>query len=248
MAPEHADVGYPMSWWDPAIRGRIGVGLVLANPAWQGLKVDDPPGWDHTRDELDELLRLQGRVREREMRTAHVAAQRTEIVPPFLNALAHGSPLPDEQQLPRRRPPRTVELCEAMRELGRYVIVHYKARFNRPRPYQLEPRLRPMVADPGHPAYPSGHSLQVHLIAGVLAQVVPAARERLDELAWEIATNREWAGVHYRSDTEAGKRLAKQMMDLVAGPFRDPVAGAREEWSAYAPRGGDGAPQRAAPA
>jgi hypothetical protein len=225
--------GYPMAWWDPVARGRIGVGMVLADPAWRTLELSPPPDPARTREELKALLAMQADSAERERRKSEIAAQRGDIITPFVNVLVRGSELPDER--PPRLPPRTVEICEAMKELGRYVIVHYKSRFNRARPYQLEPALRPMLSDPGHPAYPSGHSLQVHLIALMLAEVMPRAKERLLEVAMDIAVNREWAGVHYRSDTEAGKRLAEAMLPLMRRPFYDPLEGARAEWAAYVP-------------
>jgi PAP2 superfamily len=229
---------YPLSSWDPAVRSRLAVAQVLANARWRELDVPPPPenGSDRTRKDLDDLLELQDRADERARRKTQIAEQRSDIISPFARALIRESELEDEQKKkPAQLPPRTLELAEGMKELVRYVIAYYKVRFSRPRPVQLEPKLRPMIVDPGHAAYPSGHSTQVHLIALVLSEVLPHARERLMEVALEVATNREWAGVHYRTDTEAGRDLARRLLELVKGPFGDAIQGAKEEWKAYSP-------------
>jgi len=90
----------------------------------------------------------------------------------------------------------------------------------RPRPNQICPALRPPVAVPGHPSYPSGHACQALLMACVAEDMLPrslrqeeecAYRKLLQTQAFRIARNREIAGLHYRSDTEAGFVLALQV-------------------------------------
>ena len=102
----------------------------------------------------------------------------------------------------------------------------------RPRPSQLEPRLRPMIDVPRHASYPSGHSLQYNLVAKALASVVRSHEigYQLFQIADRIAVNREWAGLHYASDTEAGKMIAFAIFPQVQEAFAETFAAAADEW------------------
>ena len=94
------------------------------------------------------------------------------------------------------------------------VIMHFKKTFDRVRPRALDRRIRPSIDPPGHPAYPSGHATQAYYIALYLEKKFPDQGEGFMRTADTVARNREWAGVHYPSDTAAGKRLAEQLIDL----------------------------------
>jgi acid phosphatase (class A) len=92
-----------------------------------------------------------------------------------------------------------------------HAVLHYKMVFRRARPDQYTARLDLAIDPPGHPSYPSGHSTQAHLVALVLAELVPEQADALWATADEIAVNREIAGVHYPSDSKAGEELARQV-------------------------------------
>ena len=93
-------------------------------------------------------------------------------------------------------------------------VMHFKHKFDRVRPRALEPQeVKPCIEPPGHPAYPSGHATQAYTFAFLLARKHPERAEHFMKIAHDIATNREWAGVHYASDTVAGKKLAKQLVN-----------------------------------
>ncbi len=53
------------------------------------------------------------------------------------------------------------------------------------------------------------------MIASALADVMPGAERALTALADRIGRNREVAGVHYPSDTLAGKQIACAAFDLL---------------------------------
>jgi membrane-associated phospholipid phosphatase len=128
--------------------------------------------------------------------------------------------------------PNTTVLFEAMVIVGAIVVMHYKNKFGRPRPSQLEPALRPMLDVPGHASYPSGHATQSHLIAQALTTVIrnhEIGRE-LYSIAKEVAVNREWAGLHYRSDSEAGKQLAREIFPYIEDAYEATFAAAAREW------------------
>jgi hypothetical protein len=48
--------------------------------------------------------------------------------------------------------------------------------------------------------------------------------------AWEVATNREWAGLHVRSDTVAGRRLARLCMPVIERVLEDQMALVRDDY------------------
>jgi membrane-associated phospholipid phosphatase len=108
----------------------------------------------------------------------------------------------------------------------------------RPRPSQVCPALSPPVPVPGHPSYPSGHSTEAHLIEGVLNEMftgtAQAATMAIDlaALADRIARNREIAGVHYPSDSAAGKQLANAILPYMhqMDIYKSTLPIARAEW------------------
>lgn len=87
-------------------------------------------------------------------------------------------------------------------------VLMIKAVFGRKRPHVVNPRVEPVIEVPWHSAYPSGHATQGALLAKMLAVVVPSRAQGLIELGMRVGRNRELAGVHYPSDTRAGRHLA----------------------------------------
>ena len=93
------------------------------------------------------------------------------------------------------------------------LVLFEKEKFNRVRPHIIEPKLQPIIEVPPHPAYPSGHAMQAYFVALYLSDKFPEYKERYFQDADRIATNREVAGVHYPSDTAAGKLMAEQYFE-----------------------------------
>jgi len=56
--------------------------------------------------------------------------------------------------------PYTRELVEIATRVGQFQAMHYKRKFNRPRPSQISPALLPPIDVPGHASYPSGHATE----------------------------------------------------------------------------------------
>ena len=77
------------------------------------------------------------------------------------------------------------------------------------RPVQLDPRVRPLFATPSHPSYPSGHSCFGAAAAAVLAYLFPRDAAVFEALALEASESRLWAGIHFRSDLDAGRALGR---------------------------------------
>jgi acid phosphatase (class A) len=76
--------------------------------------------------------------------------------------------------------------------------------------------MRPHWLYPGHPSYPSGHATVAWTFAYLFGEFArPRERKLLEATAAQVARNREIAGVHYPSDSEAGRLLARQMVDVM---------------------------------
>ena len=81
--------------------------------------------------------------------------------------------------------------------------------------------LKPWIEIPTHPAYPSGHATQSMYIATILTHFDPDNKELYEQAAEEISTNREIAGLHYRSDSLAGYELGiKLAYKLINSDFK----------------------------
>jgi len=120
--------------------------------------------------------------------------------------------------------------------------MYYKGLYQRPRPSQLCPALLPPIVIPGHASFPSGHSTQAHLMALCIGDVLagfPQHDTMLDDattLADRIARNREIAGMHYASDTQAGIDLAAGIIPLLRGLpnnswYQSALQAAQAEWN-----------------
>lgn len=133
--------------------------------------------------------------------------------------------------------PKTKDLVIAAMEDFSPVIFQMKKKYDRVRPSFLNPRLKPSMEVPGHPAYPSGHASQAFFIAYLLAELDPPNQEVYLTDATAIAKRREIAGFHYPSDTAAGALLARQVLDLLLEQkqFRGLLEKARAEWEPKRP-------------
>ncbi len=145
--------------------------------------------------------------------------------------------------------PWTWQLFQCAVAISNVTYMYFKDRFKRVRPSRLCPGLVPPFGPPQHPAFPSGHStlghvaallfLQVEGIAAThgvgigngelgtappLADVASDAKPLDGSLFWlaaRLAKNRERIGVHYASDSSAGRHLAG---GIARALFGDPKA------------------------
>jgi hypothetical protein len=154
--------------------------------------------------------------------------------------------------------PATHALVQIASKIGQFQVMQYKMRFNRPRPSQYSPALLPPIDVPGHASYPSGHATESMLIALCLEQVMPPAVSRptmlvggpapdnppppfpgkspLQQMAARIARNREVLGLHFPSDSKAGRLLAQESFTIlmqcpsIGDPTNGLIAKAKLEW------------------
>ncbi|HKX27956.1 MAG TPA: phosphatase PAP2 family protein [Blastocatellia bacterium] len=83
------------------------------------------------------------------------------------------------------------------------------------RPNQLDPTITTLFPNLNHPSYPSGHTSLSGGQAEVLAYLFPRDAEFIRSFVVESSNSRIWAGIHYRSDLDAGLALTKQVAELI---------------------------------
>jgi membrane-associated phospholipid phosphatase len=144
--------------------------------------------------------------------------------------------------------PNTYRVLHIASLIGLYAALYYKGLRNRPRPSQLCPALLPAIPMPGHASWPSGHATQAqlkalcmeHVLRGILPATPPtddlgAVSSNLRALALRVARNREIAGLHYPTDSVAGRTLAATIAPFLTRMGEDTwfgkaVTAAKAEW------------------
>lgn len=84
---------------------------------------------------------------------------------------------------------------------------HYMA----PRPFQVDPSVDMLFPAPNHPSYPAAHGCGDGAAEAVLSHLFPRDAAFFKERAEEGAWSRLWAGIHFRSDIEAGLMLGRSV-------------------------------------
>ena len=112
----------------------------------------------------------------------------------------------------------------AMQQAVGVYVMDLKAKINRTRANEVDPQLSTVVPVPWHKAYPSGHATQAFMTALVMSEAMPEKADEFMRLAADIALNREVAGLHYATDSEAGYMIAQQAW-AAATPLCKPLRG-----------------------
>ena len=165
-----------------------------------------------------ELRELAALVEARPGAIAEIVAQKDTVLQYFRGILG----------FTMRSHPATTYLAIVASRIAGFAAMRFKNQFNRMRPSSVLPVLLPPLEVPGHAAYPSGHATQANLVAMCLEVVMPQGRVMppassqfrpqygpLRMMADRIARNREVAGLHYRSDTWAGRILASRCFGIM---------------------------------
>lgn len=133
--------------------------------------------------------------------------------------------------------PQTTELLSRVIHDSMVYMVEFKLKYARPRPYTLEPELKVEKPLP-HGSFPSGHSFGNFVNAELLARLAPDQRKELLAAAQEFAWSRELLGVHYPSDSEAGKIWAADFVKFLFENerFVKDFEAVKKEWSQKRPK------------
>jgi len=127
--------------------------------------------------------------------------------------------------------PFTIVFFQRVFDDGMHGIAAAKKAFNRPRPFVVSLQLKPLVAQPPNPSYPSGTATFAIMTAILLADMVPEKAQAIFERAFAISYSRVIVGIHYPSDLVAG-RIAAAVIDNVLlhdAAFQSDLAKSRAE-------------------
>jgi len=128
--------------------------------------------------------------------------------------------------------PKTTDLLAHVYRDAMIYIIDLKLRYARPRPHHVDSRIQAEDKTIPHGSFPSGHSFASHINAGVLARLAPQKRSELFTSAHELAWSRELLGVHYPSDSEAGRVLAEDFVRFLfqSREFVHDFSAVQREW------------------
>ncbi len=193
---------FAISDWDPFFVDALTGKSRHLRADWRSKYVVPPPPTDAAviKAEISELKAL---ATVRKARKAEIEAQREGTVEPFLAAV--GCIGRDKKEL--------YKLIDDVQVDAVIAVMHFKLKFSRLRPNKVDPSLTVLFPPPRHPAYPSGHATQAYSSAIILSELAPKLADQVEKIGQRMAFNREIAGVHYRSDTIAGKILALQIAE-----------------------------------
>ncbi len=223
-----SDPEFPKENWWSWTYPQLGLVQLLERAEWRAIVVPPPPRPQSAASvwENDQLLAMQAsRTQDQLDEILHQDTNKPfDKFGALVNATAQSHP-------------RTFALMQAMIPVGLATSMVHKAHFNRARPTQVVAGLEHVLSEvPGHPSYPSGHAQQAHMVAAAIVEAArpPApVRQALFDFAWRIAVNREIAGVHFRSDSIAGRDLAAALRPYLRVVFADVLADAQAEWASH---------------
>jgi hypothetical protein len=83
------------------------------------------------------------------------------------------------------------------------------------RPDQYDTTYKPLLPTPPFPGYPSGHAVMCGMMAELYSYFFPADKQYFVTRAKDGAESRFQAGIHFRTDNEAGLELGKKVSAMV---------------------------------
>ena len=137
------------------------------------------------------------------------------------------------RQLPYFKPemlPITTQMMTKMWSDATYYFWALKFKHNRTRPYMLDARIK-KLNDTNFQAYPSGHASASYVAAYIYQELLPEHTNLFVKNAYDMAFSREILGVHFPSDSEAGRVFARQFVNqlLKNETFKIDLEAARRE-------------------
>jgi acid phosphatase (class A) len=131
--------------------------------------------------------------------------------------------------------PLTANLMAHIWQDASYFIWGYKYKFLRIRPYVVDKDLQ-NLEETNWAAYPSGHAANSYINAYLYQELAPQFAEVFLKDAYDMAHSREIIGVHYPSDSEASRVLARQLVNKLFQneKFVKDFEEVKKEWGAKA--------------
>lgn len=177
---------------------------------------------DQVRKELDYLLELQNKRTPEQVKRVEFLGD-IGYWPSINKVPSHGSYEQNLQHLffegrellgdnvNAKNFPKVSKLLQGVMQDMRIMEFTIKYKLLRPRPYHLEPMLKPLTKI-NSPSFASGHTLWAFIQAYTWSEIVPEKQPQFIALAEEIRRSREIMGIHYPSDNEASRQVAYKML------------------------------------
>lgn len=108
--------------------------------------------------------------------------------------------------------PLTADLMAHVWQDASYFIWAYKFKYLRIRPYKIDTDIN-NLEETDWAAYPSGHAANSYINAYIYQELAPEFTDTFIKDAYDMAHSREILGVHYPSDSEASRILARQFVN-----------------------------------
>jgi hypothetical protein len=83
------------------------------------------------------------------------------------------------------------------------------------RPDQYDSTYKPLMQSPPFPGYPSGHAMMSGVVGELFPYFFPYDKDLFIKIAKDGAESRFHAGIHFRSDNDAGLELGKKVAGKV---------------------------------
>ena len=96
-------------------------------------------------------------------------------------------------------------------------VAHWDGKYTyyRARPDQYDTTYKPLFPTPPSPSYPAGHGTMSYTRAAVMSFLFPQDRDRFYQMAKECNDSRFDAGVHFKSDNQAGEEMGRKIGEEV---------------------------------
>ncbi len=203
LSAQANEITFPLSGWNPDLLKIIDNGPKIISSD-VSFNVDLPPANDSdiTKSELEYLHKI-AKTERTEDNIKRILHENSGIKVYEL-FIEEGLLSPDNAK--------TISLLFAVNAANKYNVLERKKHFARPRPSQLDDTLDLVITNPEHASYPSGHATQSYIVALILSEFDPQNAKLYKQYAVDIAHRREIAGVHYPSDSAAGRNLAEKVL------------------------------------
>lgn len=216
--------------------------VYLDQSVWDKIRIADPPANSskQTREELAYLLRLQHQRTPEEVRASLYMAKvyyNNRIQPAdsayarYRKNLFHIGRSIGTWFNPENLPVTADLMANVWRDAS-YFIWKLKYRYARVRPTTLDPAIKNLEVTDWE-AYPSGHAANSYVNAYVFSELAPEFSDIFVKDAFDMAHSREILGVHYPSDSEASRQLARQIVNQLfrSEKFQRDFERAKQEWA-----------------
>jgi len=217
--------------------------VYLDNVSADEFKLPDPPANSsaQTRAELNFLVELEKNRTEEDIRRCHYMSGI------FYDLNVHPGDSTYEQNRENlfyvgrsigtwfnpKTLPLTAELMANVWRDANYFIWALKYKYARIRPYMLEPKLK-NLEKAGAPSYPTGTATDSYILAYIFQELAPEFTDVFVKDAYDMSQSREIIEVHYPSDVEGSRILARQFVNKLFQnkKFLSDFEAVKKEWAA----------------